>query len=235
MDSGKVNKVLVELDVLLDTRLGTIALHKPEIIPALLENGYTKRDMDEFPGISQEEFKKLYAERDELTLSESIITGAVGFLRNYASVSLEQAVKRPYFDRTVVQINTYPFDLSDETIGEIVKSVSFWLAGIVDVEAVSYAPEVLAPDFVDREYSMLMMYNYEHWMDVQTKAFEEKRISTVTLFSPRIYFGKRPSKNELSQLVANAMHPFQAIEVMASPLVELKLLDVDVFSCIVDK
>ena len=75
-------RLLVEIDVLNDTRLGCIALHKPEAIITIMDNGYWDRISDDFESLSEgmvtnEEFAAWYKDRTWKALKQSTITNGV--------------------------------------------------------------------------------------------------------------------------------------------------------------
>ena len=63
--ADKLCRVIIEIDCLLDTRLGTLAKFNPDLANAILtdtDNLYHERKTDDFPGISRETFYSLYHE-----------------------------------------------------------------------------------------------------------------------------------------------------------------------------
>jgi hypothetical protein len=75
------------------------------------------------------------------------------------------------------------------------------------------------------------MYHYDQWMEAHAKAFETTRLGDVTLFGPALY-SKKPTDDELAREIKEAAHPFVAAEMLASPLIHLKLIPAQHFSVI---
>jgi hypothetical protein len=231
MNAGdKREGIYVPLDVLLDTRLGTLALIDPELPAKALANNYHHRRDDNFPGIDSEKFKEAYKQRTWETLANSTITNAVMFIKHLASLMNEQAVSRPYHDGVKITINTYPYILTTEERVGIQAAVSFWLGGTAPVDVINIPLHELTPSFCKARFSLMFMYDYEEWMEVQANAFQSVRIPDITLFVPALYFNKTPTDSELETVTRDGAHPQMAIEMLASPLVELRLIAVEYFS-----
>lgn len=227
----RIDAILVSLDVLLDTRIGTVARISQEAASYLLASGkYYQRSTDRFPGVDVEEYKKLYAERDTVTLAHSQVTNAIEWLRRLRGVLADHAIERPYNDGTKIVVNVYPYHLTGEEKDELVKAIGAWLNYELLVELVSIRTEDLTPEHCKSSYAMMMFYDFEDWMEIHAKAFEQTRLPEVTLFAPALYFNKEPSAKELEKAVKDAGHPMKALELLASPLIDLKLIDVKFFS-----
>lgn len=231
MTTNKIDSIYVELDVLLDTRLGTLARMDQELAANVLGSGkYHTRQSDYFDGVDHEAYKKLYSERDNVTLAHSTITNALGWLHHLTDVLVDQMIERPYNEGTKIVVNIYPYQLNGEEKVEVVKALTAWMKGKVPVELVSIRTQDLTPRHCKSAYVMMMIYDHETWMEVHASEFEHTRLPEVTLFAPAIYFKPEPTAKELKKAVKEAGHPMQALELLASPLVDLKLIDVKFFS-----
>jgi hypothetical protein len=222
--------VYVELDVLLDTRLGTIARISEDAAIKTLENGYHTREIDMFEFVDTEAFKTLYAQRDSSTLSKSMCSGAIELIRDLVGLLSEQAQLTPYHSGARVVVNTYPYSLSAEEQSEIGKAIAVWMNGLALVELVDLKPEELTPNHCKSNFAMMLMYEYEHWMEMHTEAFRTTQLPEVKLLVPMLYFKARPSAEELAQCIKEAAHPMHALEIQASPLIGLQMTDVKYFS-----
>jgi hypothetical protein len=225
--------IYVELDVLLDTRLGTLARIGQDVAARILGTGsYHTRQSDDFEGVSKDQFQELYSARDTLTLAHSTVTGAILWLKRLAGVLADQAIERPYHDGIQIVVNTYPYQLTSEEQGQMVEAIAAWIRTTVTtkVELVSIATKDLTPLHCKSSYAMMMIYDYQLWMETHSDAFKQHRLPEVTLFGPMIYAHKVPTAEELEKAVKEAAHPFMATEMLASPLIDLKLIDVKFFS-----
>lgn len=230
-NTNSIGVIYVELDVLLDTRLGTIAKINPDTAAAVLERGdYHTREEDVFEGIDTALFKEQYQQRDTTTLARSLVTEGIQLVRHLVGVLTEQTIVRPYQDGIKIVVNVYPYKLDGEEKDQIGRAIAAWMQGLAPVELVDIHPEHLTPLHCKTSYAMMLVYDYDSWMSLHAAAFEQVRLNEITMFVPALYFGKKPTAEELEQTVKEAAHPMRAIEMLASPLIDLKLIDVKFFS-----
>jgi hypothetical protein len=224
--------LLVELDVLLDTRLGTVAQYwGDDIALKVLETGYHTRVCDHYEGVDKDEFQARYRNRNVDTLKHSVVSNAVSLLKELLAHLTDQAIHTPYHDGAKIIVNVYPYSLNDEERVALRMSLEDWLGVTAPIELVSLHPEQLTPSHCKQEYSMLMIYEYEHWLNIHTAGFTRARLPEVLVLAPAIYFaGPAPAAEELEKIVNEAMHPFKAAQMLASQLIGLQLIDVTHFS-----
>jgi hypothetical protein len=227
----RLESIYVELDCVLDTRLGTIARISDEAALMTLQNGYHDRRADIFEFVEMDAFKTLYAQRDGDTLSKSMCTGVVGLLRHLTGVLAEQAIERPFHSGGKVVLNTFPYNMTTEVQDEIGMAVSAWIHGLASVEVVSVHPESLTPAHCKRSYAVMVVYDYGYWLNLHAKAFESTRLPEVQMFGPAL-LNEDYSDDQLEKITAEAAHPVRALEMLASPLISLKLIDARCFSVI---
>lgn len=234
MDKTKTREsILVSLDSILDTRLGTLSLIDSAIVEKILLSGtYHTRDEDVFEGIDKEAYKKLYNERDIDTLANSVLTNIPELIRHLIKVMADQAISRPLYEGSEVIVNVYPYKLSADEQEDIRKAISIHILDIAPVSIVSYSPKDLTPPHCKNTYAMMIMYDYEEWLNAHAEAFNDVQLPDVALFVPAIYFANKPSDEELKKVTKETMHPLQALETLAKVLVGLNLIDVKHFSII---
>lgn len=225
-----IEVIYVELDAMLDTRLGTVARLDDAAATKLLMQGYHTRESDYFDCVNHEDYTKLYQERDIETLKLSGATNMLKLVRHLIGVLQQQAETRPYHNGSKLVINLYPYVLDAEEEEAIGKSISVWMQGIAPVELTYIQPKDLTPIHCKQTYSMMIVYEYGSWLNLHADAFKQTRLPEVTMFVPAIYFIKVPTSEELEDTVKGAAHPLRAIELLASPIVDLKLIDITYFS-----
>lgn len=232
--------ILVELDCLLDTRLGTLARLGDDVAEKTLFSGsYHTREIDLFEHADMKAYKTLYAQRDSITLSKSMPTGIVRLLRQLAAALTDQAIQRPYHSGAKIVVNTYPYSstLSGEEKDEIQKSIADWLVGSTAiVELTSASHESLTPERIAASnIAAMFMYTPNDWMNAQATGFERKQLPDVSLFGPALYELARPSDEEIAQQIQDFAHPFRALELQAKPLIDLQLLPALQFSILTSR
>lgn len=223
--------IYVDLDALLDTRLGTLAYLKNEYAVNALSNDYMTRDRDEFKDVSYEVFKKAYEKRDIDTLKLSTFTNVFTLLQSCIKSTFETAATNSNIKPIQVQVNVYPYKLDEEEMSEI--SIAVWsrLKEMVDVNVVNINDVFLTPAYCKDQYSMMIRYDYQSWLKIHhdSHAFDKVKMPTVSIVAPAIY-QSRPSVEELEELQKQSIHPFDATEFSLAPFFTLRLVDISVFS-----
>ena len=151
--ADKLCRVIIEIDCLLDTRLGTLAKFNPDLANVILtdtENLYHERKTDDFPGISRETFYSLYHDRDIETMFNSRPTNIIKFLiKNHLELAtnLRSQAKN---ETLVYQINVFPYLLTPVEQEDLILAFKHWL-GIkeVIVECINFSTLDLTPKYID--------------------------------------------------------------------------------------
>lgn len=231
----KLETILVSLDSLLDTRLSTVALINKDIANnLLLSDDYYTRDEDVFEGIDKDVYRKLYADRNIVTLQNSLLTNMVPLLRHLVGKLKEQSIVRPFHDGARLAINTHPYKLTIEEQNEIGKAIAVWMHGIAPVNIVNLNNSELTPIHCKNNYSLMVMYDYGEWLETNADLFLKTQIPDVSMFVPAIYFINKPSKEELDRMLRESMHPMKAIKTLAKGIISLELID-SVFYSVINK
>lgn len=231
MSDIEIQNIYIDLDAILDTRLGTLSKYDQELaIRVLMSGNYHNRKEDVFEDISKEEFRELYSKRDKEILATSALTNISKVLKELISDIIKQSIATPYQSGVKVTINVFPYKLDDIEKEEISIAMEAIASGVAIIEIINVSPEELTPAYCKQSFSVMIKYDYEDWMNIQTKAFETKRLSDIVLFAPGIFFGQIPTENEIENFAKDAFHPLRAIEILASGIIGMRLLDVEFFS-----
>jgi hypothetical protein len=232
--------ILVSLDALLDTRIATVAkLGGHDLAVQVLQGNYHNRKDDKFPGVSVEAYNTLYAARDEETLALSYPTNIESFLRDLVHTLLKQTFLRPFHQQVRVVVNTYPYQLSDEVIAQILGAVvdklipDPGLQAPLTVVAERLPDEALTPTYCKANFSAMVMYDYEHWLQVHQLALISRPIPEVTLFAPALYFVHTPTEEEIAQHQTEFnWGPFESIKRAVRGGIDLQFLAIERYSII---
>lgn len=231
----KVCRVVIELDCLLDTRLGTIAKYNSELANSVLhskEDFYHERKTDDFPGLDREFFYSLYAQRDLETLYNSRPTSIIKFLvKNHEQLATN--IKTQVKNETLIyQINTFPYLLTPVEKEDIIFSFKHWLSiSEVKVECVNISPLQLTPKYIDSYVSAIFMYDYWSWLNVHANELQKCCLADVTLFCPEIIAGNGEDIQELIECISDGgPDPFARINIALREYIEIFYLSIDHFS-----
>lgn len=228
--------IYVTLDCLLDTRLGTLARIDDAAATAVIESGkYHTRQNDVFPGVEKTVFDEMYRNRDVETLKKSMVTNGITLVKHLVGVLTEQAIGMPDHDGAKIVVNIYPYTLNAEEKAEISRAVRAWVLEQAPVELVYIPTKDLTPSHCKSTYSLMIVYDHAEWMNNHSESFAHTRLPEVTMYAPAIYIEHTPTPEELEQTVKEAAHPMRALEMLASPLINLKFIDVTHFSIFTKK
>jgi hypothetical protein len=230
-------RILVELDALLDTRLGTLLKMGPYSIAELIDKGYRARKSDRLSKINavidDDTFKRMYAERDVDTLKLSKCTNYVVILKELLEVIERKAIYTPEFDSVEVALNIWPYKLSVAEQEAMMYSVRYMIAHNAEVKIVNYSPADLTPELIDGNFEGMVIYNYNDWHVAQAENLMKMKIPTVTIFCPAILYNKDPLPEELKVEGGNqTVDPFAELEYIMAAYINLIITDVKYFSLV---
>ncbi len=231
--------IYVELDVLLDTRIGTVAkLCGNDVAAKVLSGNYHTRKDDKFPDVNVNAYKAMYANRDSETLSLSTLTGALELLQTITSALMQQAIARPYHDGVRITVNTYPYQLDEDECKHVLAGLSakmnvFTKVGIpFELETIFKSNAELTPDYCKEHFAALLMYEYDDWFFTQQHAFIKRPAPEVTVYAPAIYHVETPTDEEIEEAKKLLWHPLEAVMKTARGWIDLQLIDIGHFSIV---
>lgn len=224
--------IYLDLDTILDTRLGTLAkLGEEHPIRALNSGKYHKRLLDEFEGISVHEFREAYAKRDIETLKLSVLTNMTFFLRRLIKDSLMSAIMQQRVEKMCFTVNVYPYDFSDPDLVEmLIGCIRFHTYSTSNVQIVSIPDEELTPEFVAKHYQIMIRYDWVNWVDKHKEFFEQRGIPGVTVVVPELFYDAIPTPDDIDRLNLKKQNPFTMAETATAALFRLKHMPVSLFS-----
>lgn len=228
---------LIELDALLDTRLATVSFLDPQHVSTLLRTTYHTRDNDQFQSklFSVLEYQQAYANRNVQTTMAAGPTGLHQLMSETIQIDISErdAVAGPYV--MDVDVNTYPYRLQPDE-QEVLTAVMLDLFPLARSIKVFYLdPKVITPMFLKTgNYTYVVMYDYQNWLNLHVPAFEHTSIPRVTLIGPKIRASAQ--KIEIDEadpgekLLYESLGIFGALEMYLQEYISLRLEDVKYFS-----
>lgn len=242
--------LLISLDCLLDTRMGVLSAHYPEIANSIVVDPikaktYRNRIRDEFPddGIDFETFKGLWETRTTLHLRKSILTPFVFELANITSQVVDQSIEAPHtISEFEIHINTYPYtDLSVAEETGIIEAVVARLHFPVMVRTVCLSEASLTPQYIKaNNYTTTILYDFRKWLETQyhqnlTEAdIERVKMPQFVIYAPSLM----SNLDKLKELIEyrspgdETIDPLHGIQFMFKPFFHLEYLGPEHFSII---
>lgn len=225
------SSIFVELDALLDTRLALLAYHDEKRLDKVLQsNTYHQRLADSYPGLTIQEFYKLYSQRHKGILKYAIITPIVDLIKSFVYRTLKQAIQSPFQYKPKIIINVYPYQLTEEETNIIIGSLIGLTDGSADIEAVFASYEQIDPSYVKQHVSIMVLYDYTRWLDIHSAnaKFSKTTCPEVGLIGPKLYFKEYDIKEDHDKA-------FSSIEQLTQPFIALQLMPISFFSMLFTK
>lgn len=233
-------KILIELDALLDTRIATVSRLNPEAALELLSSEYRERPCDDLGRLTKlittEQYEEAYRKRDRETLIHARPT-LMPFVLNEIVSRLEQDMftTGARAESTEIEVNIYPYELNEQEREAIATAVMARAGLVTPVRTVSYPPFHLSPRTINTdEYSALIIYNLQEWVDGALRVALDFRdcCPTVTLMAPAL-LNRLAEKLEPADLVdkdGQLIDPFRLHSQLLAPIIGLDFMPVEFFS-----
>ncbi|AEH03593.1 hypothetical protein AVT69_gp168 [Pseudomonas phage PhiPA3] len=194
-----LKRILIDLDALLDTRLGTIQRICPEAAVDLVKTrDYWTRENDFWDvltkgRITNEQFAEAYAERGGQntadTLNASVMTGIMPFLMRVLAednVNRMDNMGNP-LDEVCVCVNIHPYDLDGEYKEQLVEIIKELYGQSTTVEIVKHSMEELSPFFMDALFAMYITYDFIPWVKYHAEELGKVKMNCFNFIGPKIF------------------------------------------------
>lgn len=247
------NKMLVELDAFLDTRLGAMRIFSEGLWAKTWQDpAYYNRLIDDFdhygPGTTVM-WRGIYNQRGTLrnekgelaVLKASVMSTMVANVGSIVRGIYARMTSEPTFRGTDIVVNIWPYELDQIDKDEIIYALEEMLlpdeeefeAAIVDtvITCESISPEELTLDKVREDYSQVIMYNFTDWWDVQAaNILKAERGATLTEFIVPEMLREKVSKRKFKDHNGEPINPFVETKRTLSVSMQLKFWSPAYFS-----
>lgn len=232
------SNVLVELDCLLDTRLGTLVGKLGMDINEVLSKGiawwtrYSEEPEFFTEGrITLEDFQAAYAARDVETLKYSYVTNVTDHILRVTQQMRKEEFRGREIEEVIVTVNYYPYKLTDEQIEGYIESIKHTVSLDTTVRMVSIAPEHALPSKLQDVYDAYMVYNFEQWLAPFVKTLHNEPKSALVAIAPALWFNRRiPTPDDITNYLEEQIDPFKSLITMFLTTFDLDLIPVGVYS-----
>ena len=232
--------ILIELDTILETRLGTVALLNQEWAEKLTKSDYRHRLSDDFnifvPEIDMEQYKQKYAKRDWEVLAHSAPTEF--------SVDLSRILDELLFDpkrispnaTTEIHVNIYPYDLTDQEKIQMVEAIHEITGTIFYIKLVNIPPYSINFEVI-KTNNWVAIFTYDLNLLLQNMITMESikgklRCNNVMVYAPHITFNFDELKNTVEETTASGekFEPFMHTSLILSPFISLEFVSSEYYS-----
>lgn len=160
-------KILVELDALFDTVIGTLGAISPQnAVRLMMTPQYTYRMSDQFEGFDQQEFLQRYQTRDRAIIKNSSVTRVMFHIHEFTQRVEAKTLNSPIEQDAIVVINTFPYELEDSEL-ELIRSIlKRKLPLNPEIQFVHLSLDKLNPFYINKNYQAVILYNFNDWLKV---------------------------------------------------------------------
>lgn len=227
--------IYLELDCLLDTRVGLVALHAPAAAAKLMQEAYWDRESDDFEeltggAVTHKQFKEWWVNRDKECLKASRPTNLIHILEQLSESLVISQVNVPFVSKLRYLVNYWPYDLDQQEIEAMKQACEILTGNVIEVNMVSISPSALTPKRVKRDMSLLIMYDYYTWMENQKDTFLVTPIPEVNMIAPAISHGRVLTTEDRTVEDFGEVSPFAIGEMVMATYISIQLLPVNFFS-----
>lgn len=198
MATSSALNLLLDLDCLFDTRMGTLLDLDPEIAGHLSVSAYRERLLDDYTALTQgrvttEAFNARYATRNLDILQKSIITGIVPVLITYVEGLKERLFRGVDVTDINIDLNLHPYHLPGPLLESIKNCLLHLFPPYVKFGVGRYDTAKLTPAFFDTYYNGWVTYDLQKWLEIHHEQLLVKPLNGMSVISPKLFM-KEPGE-----------------------------------------
>lgn len=222
-------RILVDLDVLFDTRIGLVLSKYPEKFGKIDMEIYRKRISEVmFQMIGIEDWDEEWKKRDISALIQSHPTTLLmGELLRVLDAERRAIAMSAPTEIPTITINTYQYKLSKEQSAEMVRELRQQFTGF-KVEIGRWCEKGLNPTTLRRSWDAWFTYDYYRWLE-HNAANLKNRIPKFIIYRPALLTSDM-TEEAAAQIKKDGINPFTESKKFMSEYVTVESLDVELFS-----
>lgn len=219
-----MKRILISLDELLDTRLAMVGVFDPEVVKRWVSTDaseYFRRPTDDILwksiNATKEDWDKVWDNRDVGLLRQSVVTHIPRIMTDIILAYRESGEHSLGDLETICEVNTYPYNLSEEELIELGNILEETIPIISSFRFVKYKLEDLTVPFVKSNFDFIFMYEFNKWADKHMSDVKASLITRVHFFVPRL-FTSLPPDTLLKEEIVKEMFKMDVFKVMEGAL-----------------
>ena len=235
--------ILIDLDVLLDTRLAALIATDKDWARDLLDEGlYHARDTDVWnnikPGLDVDKYNSIYDNRDVDLLKVSRLSNFMINLLNITKYyELDLATRSDMTSDVIFVVNTHPYKLTQGVEYYLLEAMKEYLGTVVKIKLTSHCPKKMSMRWlVKHGYTQYVTYEFSKWCEHHFG--DEEQIEAMAgkfdfaIVAPALL--NSSFNDEIKQtLIDNQLegeNPFEITKVAFSAIMDLSFLPAGDFS-----
>lgn len=191
--------ILIDLDSLLDTRLGVLESIDPALTRQVIQsNTYWDREHTDWSVLTQgklsnEDFLACWRDRDNRVLQASMMTAMIPVLGKILA-DYHRNMKDGVVEVDVgVEVNIWPYGLEYDDLEVIREALHQYLYDDLEVTFCSRPLTELTPQVMHEHYSAVVLFDFQPWIKHHCFNIAKQRCPGLNLIVPKL-FESDPSK-----------------------------------------
>lgn len=236
-NNSTLRKIYIASDALWDLRQGTLTkINAAWAAEVTSQTSYYTRDEDKFAtpndALSPEVYARVFEKYKHQILSLSLRTEILSFVLELCGQYVKQIGTTPFLSAFELEINTYPFTLSDEESKVLLDCLVAELTDFTTIRLAHITPAQLTIAKVKEEYASMVLYNYHDWLNLHTEELKTVNLKEVGLYVPRMYFANKAELTDdfRRELKKRGKDEFELLAEVLKPFVHLQFLPVALYS-----
>ena len=232
--------ILIELDTLLDTRLGTVNFLNEDWGNKLAFSDYRHRISDDFhmyvSDIDMDLYKKTYGQRDWRVLANSAPTEFSADLPRILDELLFDPKRLNPDATTEIHVNIYPYDLTDNEKVAMVAALHETMGTIFYIKLVNIPTYSITFETI-KQNNWVAIFTYDLCLLLQGMITMEsirgkQRCNNVMVYAPQITFdfGELRKTVEETTAAGERFEPFLHTSLILSPFIAIEFVSSEYYS-----
>lgn len=228
-----LKRLYVSLDSLFDIRQGVLNTINTEFATEVTKKPeYFLRQEDIF-GIgnnvlTKENYNLVLEQMKSVVLRNSFRSKMHLFINHLRSSIIQMSIQNVIPISNEIDVNIYPFTLSENESGMIIDGISRALGKTLKVNLVNLSPDDLKLDIARNNYSSMIMYHYYDWLNKYTEQIKKEKLRDINLYVPRLFFKEIPEE-EAKKLKDKGQDPFEMSQKILSPYMNIEYLPIALY------
>jgi hypothetical protein len=229
-------RILVGLDEILDTRLGTLCAINADFGTAIsMDKNYYTRTIDKFSTpdhgtLSVANFLAFFKANRDLILRNSIVTKIPRLIDIHVTNILSKMNDNPMWTSVEIHLNVSPYKLEKAELDNILKLFRSLISCPISITLIDKPLEELTPEYIDDAYPIVYMYRYYELLEVHRNAFKKKHCSNVMIYAPAVNFLDNISPEVAEILQKEKTDIYEWTAKLISPYVNIQFAPIGVYS-----
>jgi len=191
--------ILVDLDSLMDTRLGVLETLDPELAKVVAQRGdYWDREHTDWSvltngQLTHDAFLEKWKARDNDTLRASMATNLIPVIAKILADYNQNVQDGMVKEDVTLEVNVWPYALELEEMEDLEAALQYHLYQSLPVTFVSRPMEELTPKVLHDHYAAVIMFDFQPWIKHHCFNIPKQKCPGLNIIVPKL-FERDPSQ-----------------------------------------